>query len=76
MELLRRKRSVLLITINSADPIIAMIGINSLATFEIVICQHSFDEIQLLELIEKNYGGEHASNCKRYCCNYSSVKEC
>ena len=61
LNLLEGKRFALLIEDGSTDPVIATIGIQNLAIFELAIPQHSYDGIALLELIEKHYGQNHAS---------------
>lgn len=47
---------------DKANPVIAMVGIRDVATFELAIPRHSYDGMVLLELIEKHYGENYANN--------------
>lgn len=62
MELLKGKKFAVLVEDSAANPVIAMIGIRNLATFEMAIPQPTYDGIKLLALIEKHYGEQYAVN--------------
>lgn len=52
--LLSDRRYAVIIEDDSTDPIIATVGIQSVATFEMDIPHHSYNGIVLLELLEKH----------------------
>lgn len=57
MNLLEKgKRFALYVDDDLTDPVIATVGIQNVATFELEIPRHSYDGVVLLELIEKHYG--------------------
>ena len=62
LALLEGKRFALFVDNDKTDPVIAMIGIRDVATFELAIPRHSYDGMVLLELIEKHYGENYANN--------------
>lgn len=62
LALLDGKRFALFVDNDKADPVIAMVGIRDVATFELAIPRHSYDGMVLLELIEKHYGENYANN--------------
>lgn len=55
------RRYAVLVENDKADPVIATVGIQGIATFELAIPRHSYDGMVLLELIEK-HSGEHYAN--------------
>jgi len=62
LALLEGKRFALFVDDDKTDPVIAMVGIREVATFELAIPRHSYDGMVLLELIEKHYGENYANN--------------
>ncbi|MDP3498154.1 MAG: hypothetical protein Q8R84_10935 [Candidatus Nitrotoga sp.] len=62
LTLLEGKRFALFVDDDKTDPVIAMVGIRDVATFELAIPRHSYDGMVLLELIEKHYGENYANN--------------
>ena len=62
LALLEGKRFALFVDDDKTDPVIATVGIREVATFELAIPRHSYDGMVLLELIEKHYGENYASN--------------
>ncbi len=62
LNLMEGKRFAVLVEDDKTDPIIATIGIQSVATFEMTIPLHSYDGMVLLELIEKHYGENYANS--------------
>lgn len=56
LSLLKGKRFALYVNDDMADPVIATVGIQNIATFELEIPRHSYDYTVLLDLIEKHYG--------------------
>lgn len=61
LALLQGKRFALLVDDDKADPVIATVGIQGVATFEMAIPRHSYDGLVLLDLIEKHYGENYAN---------------
>ena len=61
LALLEGKHFALLVDDDKTDPVIAVVGIRDLATFELAIPRHSYDGMVLLELIEKHYGEKYAN---------------
>jgi hypothetical protein len=61
LSLLEGQRFTLYVDDDTTDPVIATVGIQNVATFELAIPQHSYDGIMLLELIEKYYGEKNAN---------------
>ncbi len=61
LALLEGKRLALFVDNDKTDPVIAAVGIQDLATFELAIPRHSYDGMVLLELIEKHYGEKYAN---------------
>ncbi|GJL72536.1 MAG: hypothetical protein NMNS01_17350 [Nitrosomonas sp.] len=61
LSLLEGQRFALYVDDDTTDPVIATVGIQNVATFELAIPQHSYDGIVLLELIEKYYGEKNAN---------------
>lgn len=59
--LLEGKRFALFVEDDSTDPVIATVGIQDVATFEMAIPRHSYDGMMLLEIIEKHYGEKYAN---------------
>lgn len=49
------KRFALYVDDDTTDPVIATVGIQNTATFELEIPRHSYDGMVLLELIQKHY---------------------
>lgn len=64
LSLLEGKRFALFVDDDKTDPVIAMVGIQGVATFELTIPQYSYDCLVLRELIEKHYGENYAANLK------------
>ena len=62
LELLDGKHFAVLVEDDKTDPVIAMIGIHKVASFELAIPRHSYDGMMLLELIEKHYGENYANS--------------
>ena len=62
LALLEGKRFALFVDDDKTDPVIAVVGIQDLATFELAIPLHSYNGMVLLELIEKHYGEKYANN--------------
>lgn len=60
--LLEGKRFALFVDDDTTDPVIATVGIQNVATFELAIPRHSYDGMVLLELIEKHYGENYANS--------------
>lgn len=56
------RRYAVLVENVKTDPVIATVGIQGIATFELAIPRHSYDGMVLLELIEKHYGENYANN--------------
>lgn len=61
LAMLGGKRFALFVDDDSTDPVIATVGIRDLATFELAIPRHSYNGMELLELIEKHYGENYAN---------------
>nr|SPS05816.1 protein of unknown function [Candidatus Nitrotoga fabula] len=57
----RRSIFALFVENDWSDPVIATVGIQGMATFELTISRHSYDGMVLLELIEKHYGENYAT---------------
>ncbi|MFZ1546388.1 MAG: hypothetical protein WAT12_04730 [Candidatus Nitrotoga sp.] len=62
LALLEGKRFALFVDNDKTDPVIAMVGIRDVATFELAIPRHSYVGMVLLELIEKHSGEKYANN--------------
>ncbi len=62
LAMLEGKRFALFVDDDKTDPVIAMVGIRDVASFELAIPRHSYDGMVLLELIEKHYGENYANN--------------
>jgi hypothetical protein len=62
LAMLKGKRFALFVDNDKTDPVIAMVGIRDVATFELAIPRHSYDGMVLLDLIEKHYGENYANN--------------
>ena len=61
LALLEGKRFALFVDDDKTDPVIMVVGIRDMATFELAIPRHSYDGMVLLELIEKHYGEKYAN---------------
>jgi hypothetical protein len=59
---LNEKRFALIVDDDTTDPVIAMVGIRNVATFELSIPHRSYDGMVLLKLFEKHYGEDYATN--------------
>jgi len=57
----RRSIFALFVEKDWSDPVIAAVGIQGMATFELASPRHSYDGMVLLELIEKPYGENYAT---------------
>jgi len=62
LSMLEGQRFALFVNDGTTDPVIATVGIQNVATFELEIPRHSYDGIVLLELIEKHYGEKNANS--------------
>lgn len=53
LAMMEGKRFALIVEDDTTDPVIAMVGIRDLATFELAIPRHSYDGMVLLEIINE-----------------------
>lgn len=61
LAMLEEKHFALFVENDRTDPVIAMVGMRGMATFELAIPRHSYNGMELLELIEKHYGENYAN---------------